>query len=255
MSKGYIVVAQGNFIVMAELLAKSIKATQTKISNISLITDCKEYQNSLFEHIIIVEGNNLYNRTQVFNLTPYEETVSLDADMIFLEDVSHWWDYFNKFPLLITNKVKTYRNEWVTKSPYRSTFVSNNLPNCYCAFTYFKKSPEVNEFFTLLSYIVTHWDKWAMIYAPEDKQRSPSLDVAMGIALKILEIDAFGTLDYPTFTHMKSGCQGWPIYSEDWQAHIGVYVDRKQLKLGPYRQTGILHYVDKNISNELLRLF
>jgi len=185
MSKGYIVVAQNNFIQMAELLAKSIKSTQTSVSGISLITDRKEYSNDLFDHIIPVSGNLIFNRTQVYNLTPYDETVMLDADMIFLDDVSHWWDNFEKFPLLITNKVKTYRDEWVEKSPYRKTFISNDLPNCYCAFTYFKKSPEAESLFELMSFIVNDWNTWSIKFTPEDRQKSPSIDVAMAIALKV----------------------------------------------------------------------
>ena len=254
MSKGYLVLATGNFTKMAELLAASIKKSQTGINNISLITDDPLYQNELFEHIILVSGDTIYNRTQVYNLSPYEETVSLDADMIFLEDVSHWWNHFEKYSLLITNKVKTYRNEWVSKSPYRKTFVSNDLPNCYCAFSYFKKSSEAEEFFTMLGHIVSDWDTWTMKFAPENRQKIPSIDVAMGIALKILGIDAFSQLDFPTFTHMKSGCQGWPRYSEDWRTHIGMYIEGNKLRLGPYVQTGILHYVDKGIVDELLCL-
>ena len=96
MSKGYVIYAQGDFIPMAELLAKSIKATQTTVNDV---------------HIITGTGNVMSNRTDIYNLSPFDETVMLDADMVFLEDVSHWWNHLNKFPLLITNKVKlTYRN-------------------------------------------------------------------------------------------------------------------------------------------------
>ena len=28
------------------------------------------------------------------HVTPYEETVVLDTDMIFPDDISHWWKYF-----------------------------------------------------------------------------------------------------------------------------------------------------------------
>ena len=241
MSKGYLVIAQGNYVEMAELLSKSIKSTQSTVNNVHIITD--------------FEGDVMLNRTQIYDLSPFDETVMLDADMIFLDDVSHWWDHLSKHPLVITNTVQTYRGETVKYSPYRKTFVSNDLPNCYSAFTYFKKEPVAEEFFALLKNIIENWQEWTVRYAPEDRQSWPSIDLAMAIAVKVLDIDAFSPLEFPTFTHMKSGCQGWASYSEDWLKHLGCYIVDGRLRLGNYNQSGILHYVDKNLSNELLHLF
>jgi hypothetical protein len=241
MSKGYLILAQGRYVEMAELLAKSIKYTQTTVNDVHIISD--------------LSGDVMLNRTKLYELSPFDETVILDADMIFLNDVSHWWDHFDKFSLLITDKVNTYRNETVKRSPYRKTFVSNDLPNCYSAFTYFKKGPVAEEFFALLKSIVENWQDWTVRYAPEDRQSWPSIDLAMAIAVKVLDIDAFSPLEFPTFTHMKSGCQGWASYSEDWRKHLGCYIVDGRLRLGNYNQSGILHYVDKNLSNELLHLF
>jgi hypothetical protein len=254
MSKGYVILAQDNYVDMAILLAKSIKTTQSTVNNVSLITD-NTCDSAYFDHVIPITGDNvMYNRTQIYNLSPYDETVMLDADMLFLSDVSHWWDHFSKYELLITNKVNTYRGDPVTSTAYRKTFVSNELANCYSAFTYFKKSTTAEEFFNLLSIIINDWDNWTMRYAPEDRQSWPSIDVAMGIAVKILDVAAFSPLDYPTFTHLKSGCQGWSNFSEDWRTHIGLYVSGNQLRLGNHIQSGILHYVDKKVLNELLHL-
>jgi hypothetical protein len=241
MSKGYVIFAQGNYVPMAELLAKSIRATQSTVKDVHIITE--------------TSGDVMSNRTHIYDLSPFEETVMLDADMVFLEDVSHWWEHLSKYPLVITNKVQTFRGESVTYSPYRKTFVANNLPNCYCAFTYFKKDPQAETFFKLLRSIVDNWREWTDRYAPEHKQSWPSIDVAMGIAVKVLGIDPFSPLEYPTFTHMKSGVQGWSRYSERWRDHLGCHVSEGKVMLGPYRQQGILHYVDKELYNDLLRLF
>jgi hypothetical protein len=148
MTKGYIIVAQGSFVNMAELLARSIKATQSTVNNVSLITDSSGSE--IFDHVIPIDNQNDYmlNRTKIYDLSPYDETVMLDADMLFFDDVSHWWDHLDRFPLLITNRVKTYRDSWAT-TPYRNTFIKNNLTNCYSAFTYFKKDPLAKEFFDL----------------------------------------------------------------------------------------------------------
>jgi hypothetical protein len=179
----------------------------------------------------------------------------LDADMLFLDDVSHWWDHFNKFPLLITNKVKDYRGNFVT-FPYRKTFIANNLPNCYCAFTYFSKNKTAQQFFDLLKVIVSNWDEWSGRFAPNFRPVSPSIDVAMGIALKASGLDnVFTSIDYPTFTHMKPECQGWQHSPNNWRTCLNLSTEDGNLKLGNYVQQNILHYVEKNVSKELLHLF
>jgi hypothetical protein len=264
MSKGYLVFAQAGYIEMAELLARSIKRTQSSVNNISIVTD-QPCDIELFEHVIALPTNDyaltaewkIHNRAQSYKLTPYTETVMLDADMIFLDDVSHWWDHFFKFPMLITDKVKTYRNEWISHSPYRTTFKANQLDDCYSAFCYFKKDPFTEHFFSLLETIICNWDAWTIRYAPEHRQRIPSIDLAMAMAVKILDCkdQVFTPLDFPTFTHMKSGCQGWSFYSEVWTNHVDCKITNNGLRLGNHRQSGILHYVDKKISNELMPLF
>jgi hypothetical protein len=68
----------------------------------------------------------------------------------------------------------------------------------------------------------------------------------MGIAVAHMNITPFTPLDYPTFTHMKP---------ESWRTVIPSEVNNKQIKIGNYVQTGILHYVDKDMVDELSKAF
>lgn len=265
MSQGYLVMAQGNYAAQAEHLAASIHATQSKITNISVITD-QPVSHSLFDHVIKIPKHDMaaeadwkiHNRAQFLDLTPYSETVILDADMLFLTDISHWWTNFSHYDLLLTNRVKTYRDTWITHSAYRKTFIENQLPNVYSAFVYFKRTDPAQEFFALVKSIIMHWDEWTSVYAPASRQTWPSMDVAMAMAVKILgcEQQVTSNRGYPTFTHMKSGCQNWRTYSEDWRVHLGTYVHNRQLKLGNYVQSGILHYVVKDfVTPQVMEIF
>jgi hypothetical protein len=263
MSQGYLVMAQGDFIEHAHALAQSIQDTQSSVAGISIITDRADLiDRSLFEHVIPLDLDQdlakdsvwkIHNRCRFFELTPYDETVILDADMLFLEDVSHWWNHFAKFDMLFTSNVLTYRREWVRSSPYRKAFVANKLPNLYSAYAYFKKTDTAESVFALARSIIVNWDEWINRYAPEEKQPVPSLDLTLSLAIKLMGIENEVTspLGYPTFTHMKSGCQGWQAYSEDWKTHLGIYKSLQGIRLGDYLQTGILHYVDKNFLKEL----
>jgi hypothetical protein len=249
--------AQGDYLDMAIALAKSIKKTQSTVNNISIIVDCDV---DVTEHSAVddfielptdMSGDDkwkIHNRCQFYDLSPYDETVILDADMLFLSDVSGWWDMMSKYDMLITSKVKTYRDDWVNVNPYRKAFAANNMPNTYSAFTYFKKSQQNWMFFTLLKSIITNWEQWSMRYIPEQRQHFPSIDLAMSIAVKILDIESEVTTsaDFPTFTHMKGGCQGWKTSVEKWDTVLNRYNTEQGIKLGPYLQSGILHYVQKD---------
>lgn len=255
MTKGYLVMAQGEqYARQAEALARSIKKTQSCISRLSVITEC-EVDSSLFDRVIRIEDDlavnsnwKIENRIKFYDLTPYDETVILDSDMLFLSDVSHWWRLFEKYNMLFTSKVMTYREEIVTENFYRRAFTFNQLPNIYSAFTYFKKSPEAKEFFKLVKSIVLNWKEWSSEYAPIHQQKNPSIDLAMSIAVKILNIEneTTSTLNYPTFTHMKGRIQGWEKPTEDWHDVLLINTDKNKIKLGPFEQTGILHYVKKD---------
>lgn len=263
MTRGYLVMAQGEvYARQAEHLARSIRITQTGVKNISVITDQK-IDSSLFDQVIDLTGEDyalgstwkIENRVYFYDLTPYNETVILDADMLFLTDVGHWWEYLSNFDLLFTDKVLTYRKEWIKDSPYRKTFVSNKLPNLYSAYTYFKKSDLAEQFFKLVKNIVLNWDTWTKEFAPENRQKFPSIDLAMAIAVKLMGIENTTTskLDYPTFVHMKGGCQGWVKPVDDWTDALGAYKTLQGVKIGPYLQTGILHYVRKDFNDSILQ--
>ena len=96
MSKGYLLVAMGdNYIKQACLCALSIKKTQT-LSNVSIMTSDIVPNNykHLFDEIIEIpwwtSDRSFYgpeHRWKVFHITPYEETIVLDTDTIFLNNV------------------------------------------------------------------------------------------------------------------------------------------------------------------------
>ena len=262
MTQGYLVMAQGEeYARQAEYLARSISKTQTGVNKLSVITDCV-VDESLFDQVIKLTVDlkpesewKIENRVQFYNLTPYEETVILDSDMLFLSDVSHWWKYLTKYELFLTNKVQTYRGDWVPEqNPYRRAFTTHNLPNVYSAFTYFKKTELTKEFFELVKQIVLNWDQWIVRYTPNYVQKFPSIDLAMSMAVSIMGIEDSVTSaeSFPTFTHMKGQVQGWKSKTERWYDLIGIYNTSGGIKLGPYNQTGILHYVKKDFHDSLL---
>jgi hypothetical protein len=269
LTKGYLILAQNNssddYVRMAYVLALSIKTSQKSVTSVSLVTDVvdavPEHYKSVFDHVIEIPWYDdalstewkVENRWKIYHVTPYDETVLLDADMLFLTDISHWWNHLNKnYDLFITSSVLTYRNEIVTNNYYRKVFTENNLPNTYSAFTYFKKSQLAEEFWTLVEIIAKNWQEFYDRYLPNFRPKFLSMDVVFALAAKILDIEDQITtkFDYPTFVHMKSRVQNWVTVTEDWMDYGGVYLNRQgALKISNYQQIGIFHYTEKKFLN------
>ena len=170
MTKGYVVLAQNsdiNYIRQAYALALSIKKFQPTINNISLVTNDvvpDEYK-LVFDKIILIPFGDhavdsqwkVENRWKLYHATPYDETIVLDADMLFLENMESLWTYANGRDLFFTSKVIDYKNRTVVDTTYRKTFIENELPNLYSGLYYFKKSDKSLEFFKVLEFITYNW--------------------------------------------------------------------------------------------------
>ena len=105
MNFGYLIVVSTNaeidYLKLAYALALSIKNTQQPgYDQVALVIDDLESVNSLkspwvFDHVIHWDKETHWDgRSWMDQLSPFDSTVCLDADMLFLRDHSHWIDYF-----------------------------------------------------------------------------------------------------------------------------------------------------------------
>jgi hypothetical protein len=263
MSRGYLVLAQNNntddYVRLAYGLALSIKNSQSTVNSISLITNEEDIPlkcRSVFDKIIPIPWIDhaaksmwkIENKWKYYQATPYDETIILDADMVFPSDISYWWDTLTSRDMWVANRPRTFRGEVISSTKYRPAFESNKLPNAYTAFMYFKKSAKVEEFFQFLEHIFNNWERFFYVYLDETRPAHLSGDVAYALALKLLGIEdeCFGNIDnLPSFVHMKSHLQGIneKLISDDWTNHIPTYFsDDGTFKIGNYQQTLPFHY-------------
>ncbi len=269
MTKGYVVLAQNsdiNYIRQAYALALSIKKFQPTINNISLVTNDvvpDEYK-LVFDKIISIPFGDhavdsqwkVENRWKLYHATPYDETIVLDADMLFLENMESLWTYANGRDLFFTSKVVDYKHRTVVDTTYRKTFIENELPNLYSGLYYFKKSDKSLEFFKVLEFITYNWQKIYYEITPKHTQKWYSMDVSVAIAAKILGIDTEITnVNSPfVFTHMKPAIQGWDPIPESYLSQTLINFNKKsELYFNNIRQHGIMHYVeDKFLTNRII---
>ena len=156
MSLGYICIAQNsgeiNYLRMAYLQALSCKLTQfPEISSFSVIVDSETYDCveqkhiDVFDNIIVLKNDlaknskvKMQNECQVFNYSPYKETIKTEADMLFTSSNIPMWDYNGMKKQVFCTNVYTYDHQPITDRSQRKLFDDSLLPNIYSAWTYFR---------------------------------------------------------------------------------------------------------------------
>jgi len=262
MNFGYLLIVAHNeqvdYLKLAYGLALSIKNTQKHgYDKVALVIDNKDKVQQLkspwvFDHIIEWNQETFWDgRSWMDQLSPFDSTVCLDVDMLFLRDYSHWIDYFiENTDLYILNKVYTYRGECVTDRSYRKTFDKNNLPDLYSMWTFFKKDSDISkQFFDLNRHIVKNSTEFSNVFLNEYKPKVVGTDEAFSLSAKILDItdDIAYPLEFPRVVHMKPMLQNWPWPADKWSDHVGFYFNNNtKLKIGNYQQFDVVHYVEKD---------
>lgn len=265
MSKGFCILAQNNsttdYIRQAYALALSIHKFNSD-QNVTLITNdpVKEKYKNVFDKIVPIPWYDdsqaqewkINNRWKIYHITPYDETIVMDADMLVLQNIEHWWSYLEKRELFFVSDVKTYRNETITSNYYRKMFTANELPNLYSGIHYFKKTDENKTFFVLLEMIVKNFSTFYEWYCPNKRQNFCSIDVSAALASKIIGNSGLITdkNSFVTFTHMKPNVQNWKNERSNWVDNIGFDLDNSgNLYVGNYLQKNVFHYVEDEFLN------
>jgi hypothetical protein len=272
-SKGFVVLAQNtetvDYVKQAYALALSIKNTQKTVTKISLITNDPvpvQYKH-VFDKIIEIPWGDLAinptwkieNRWKIFHVSPYLETIVLDTDMLFLDDISDWWEYCSTSDLKFCSKIKNYKNETITTDTvHRKTFIANNLSNPYVALFYFKKSDLALSFFKILEFVIKNWEFCSKTITSTSPQKWLSIDLATAMAIYIMGIEeqVIDSCSPLEFTHMKPAIQGWSPVPSSWQNVVSFNFENGVMLVGNYRQQFLFHYVEKDFltDNILVKL-
>ena len=263
MSKGFLVIAENtkdvDYIQQAYALALSIKFSQHTLIPISLMTNdtVPDVYKTVFDQIIPIpwlnKSKSKYkadHRWKFIHISPYDETIILDADMLLLDDISDWWDYCSNYNLKFCSRIKNYKLEVIEQDPiHRKVFIDNGLTNPYFALHYFKKSQEAFEFYKCLEFICNNWEWCYTKFAPVSYQNWLSMDLVAAIAIEMTgQYNSTNDVTSPLeFVHMKSALQGWDITPSTWQDAVPFVLNsRGNLVLGNIIQPKLFHYVEKN---------
>lgn len=181
------------------------------------------------------------NDWQMFQISPYRETIKLEADMIATSSIDHWWSLFELRDVVISQGARTYFDEPATSRFYRKCFDANNLPDVYNAITYWRLSSTAQEFFNLVKNIFQNWNQFRRLL--KFAEETASTDVVYAMAAQIMGPEQV-TLPLglgPTIVHMKRYVN--PLKANDWTKEL--IWENDPFRINTVAQWGFVHYHQK----------
>ena len=260
-ARGYLTFAingEHDYVQIAYLQALSIKNTQ-KINNYAVVVksldDVKDEYRSVFDHIIVLPptiNGKFSHEYHAWALTPFRETVKVEADILFTTNVDHWWDCYQTNDIVVCNRVLTYWGETYTDRSQRILFDENLLPDVYSGWVYFRYSKESMQFFQLLRSIYENWAWFRDDYLKNCRYEYPVTDEVYAIACSIFgEHKTTISNSIPTFVHMKNLGQKLSV-DKPWYNQLYFQKQKDSVSLGFYKQWAPLHYCNKSFITEEL---
>ena len=187
MTKGFVIMAQNtektDYVKCAKALELTIKKVMPNANLKIVTTDMLPYGDLAPD-----SDWKLINDWQVYEASPYDETIKLEADMIIPRSIEHWWDILSTQDIVVCNKIRNYKGDISDIRVYRKFIDDNNLPDAYNAITYFKKSETAEQFFKIVRNVFENWDEYKAILKCKPTEEVTT-DWAYAIACHIIGIE------------------------------------------------------------------
>lgn len=235
--RGYVIPAIGNrYVECAQQLSKSILKFHPD-ANITIVTE---------DLLPYGRQGGFADDWQMFFVSPYRQTIKLEADMICASPIDHWWTLFERRDIVISQGARDFYGQDATSRYYRKIFDQNNLPDVYNAITYWRVSQTAKQFFDLVRAIFENWQDYKrLLKFPDDE---PTTDVVYAVASVIMGKETV-TLPQglgPTIVHMKRHINR--LQTENWTQELTW--ENEPLRFNTVAQWGLIHYHVKDWRNE-----
>lgn len=264
MTKGFVILAQNtdsvNYVKCAELLAKSIRKSMPK-SNISLITDDVDSSRYFDKVIALPYGDlnktsswKLINDWQIYEASPYDYTIKLEADLYIPQSIEYWWDILKVKDVVISTTIRDYKQDISKERFYRKFIDNNKLPDCYNAITYFKKSTLAENFYKIVRLIFENWDDYKKILQCKiDEPATTDWIYAIASAIVGPEKTTMPMFTDFSMVHMKKEINN--LHTENWTEQLIYEILEDNLRINTVSQRYPFHYHIKSFSEKLDKIY
>lgn len=247
MDKGYVIMAQGDdYVTCAQALEFSIKRVMPDASVTIITTEMLPYGDQ-------APNTNwkLQNDWQVYEASPYEYTIKLEADMYIPQSIDYWWDVLKDRDVVISTHIRNFKQELSDIVAYRRFITDNKLPDTYNGITYFRKSELAEKFFTIVRDVFENWDEYRKSFKCNVDEICTT-DWAYAIAAHILgaENTTLPKFDSMSMVHMKQFINSQP--TEKWTDIFIHELLPHTFRINTIPQRYPVHYHLKEFAKEIL---
>lgn len=250
MDKGFVIMAQGDeYVTCAKALELNIKHVMPD-SNVTVITtDMLPYGDQAPDTTW-----KLQNDWQVYEASPYEYTIKLEADMYIPMDISYWFDTLEYRDIVVSTNIRNYQQEISDVKVYRRFIYDNNLPDTYNGLTYFKKSKDAEYFYKLVRDIFENWEEYKKILKCNINEPATT-DFVYAVACHIMgtEKTTLPMFDSMSMVHMKQHINNLPTV--DWTDALIPELLPHVFRINTVPQLYPVHYHIKSFAKKILELY
>lgn len=239
--------AQGDdYVKCAKALERSIKNVMPN-ANVTIITT------EMLPHGDQAPDTDwkLQNDWQVYEASPYEYTIKLEADMYLPKSIDYWWDVLKDRDVVVSTTARNFKQEITPVRAYRRFIDDNKLPDTYNGLTYFKKSERAEQFFKVIRDIFENWNEYRDILKC-NKDELATTDWVYALACHIIGVEHTTLPDFKDMSmiHMKQFINGTP--GEDWRDVLVYELLPNTLRINTIPQMYPFHYHLKDFCDTIL---
>ena len=253
MTRGFVIMAQNtektDYVKCAKALELSIKRVMPDAMVTIITTDMLPYGDQALD-----SDWKLINDWQVYEASPYDETIKLEADMFLPRSIEHWFDIMSINDVTLCTKIRNYKGEISDVRVYRKFIDDNNLPDIYNAITYFKKSDTAEQFYKIVRDVFENWEEYKAILKCNPTEEATT-DWVYAIASHIVGVEktTLPNFDELSMTHMKQFVSS--TATENWTDTLVYELLPDVLRVHTYSQEYPFHYHSKSFSDKIIERY
>ena len=256
--RGYVIVAQDtdsvDYTACARTLAKSLRSWHPG-AQICLISD-HDHHDPVFDMVRVLPEHAVGQAADpwCFALSPFHETIKLEADMIVCGPIDHWWSVLRHRDLAISVGCRDHQDRTSDCRVYRQVFDDNNLLDVYNALTYWRYSRLAKDFFATVNQLFDHWSTVrATLRSGHDQPANTDMIYAIAADIVGREQCWIPNLDFFRIAHLKHHVMDLP--SAPWTQWMTWELIQNVFRINGFAQQGVVHYHHKDFCKELEPLY
>lgn len=187
MKRGYLTIGIGEYYrFLSKNLIRSYRLNTYSDIPFCMVTDKKDDITDHLADIVIVEPEKLKDgflyKLRIFDYTPFEETIFIDADCLIISDINFLWNFFQNTAVGVIGHNSS--NPENLKAFFNYDIVNKEtgikgFPVFNGGIYYFKKNEKAKKVFSDANYFSDFYDKYGMVKVRNMKNEEPVMSLAL----------------------------------------------------------------------------